>query len=144
MRQVTGNMTAVVKNMDRAMASMNLDQASATARALADLPDFNGHGQIRGPVRGSRRPNGLYGRRDERYGRNVHAARSGRQPHAAGASLSLTTLTKQVADEAGLEMQHELGQAESSKLPDLESKAKAGTVEEDQLAQRLRALRPAT
>lgn len=54
------------------------------------------------------------------------------------------SLMQQVADEAGLEMQHELGRDEASKLPELESKAKAGAVEEDQLAQRLRALRPAT
>jgi charged multivesicular body protein 1 len=51
----------------------------------------------------------------------------------------------QVADEAGIEMQHELGQTElTGKVPELEAKTKtADAADEDQLAQRLRALRPA-
>lgn len=49
-------------------------------------------------------------------------------------------LMAQVADEAGLEVQHELGKGELNKVPEL---APAKEVEEDKLAQRLRALRPA-
>lgn len=56
-------------------------------------------------------------------------------------------LMAQTVDEAGLEIQHELGQADSGKVPDLKEKENGGKereVEEDALAQRLRALRPAT
>lgn len=53
-------------------------------------------------------------------------------------------LMAQTADEAGLEIQHELGQADSGKVPELKEVAgKEREVEEDALAQRLRALRPA-
>lgn len=44
MRQVTGNMTSVVKGLDRAMASMDLDRVRHRA-----YPDFHGDGQVRGP-----------------------------------------------------------------------------------------------
>lgn len=53
----------------------------------------------------------------------------------------MVTLTAQVAEEAGLEVSHNLNTAELGAVPELEKKA---AVEEDQLAQRLRALRPAT
>ncbi|KAK4699512.1 charged multivesicular body protein 1, partial [Phenoliferia sp. Uapishka_3] len=51
-------------------------------------------------------------------------------------------LMQQVADEAGLEVQHELGKGEMDKLPELTS-PQVKEKEEDLLAQRLRALRPA-
>ena len=47
------------------------------------------------------------------------------------------------ADEAGLEVQHELGRGEMDKVPELTQPA-VKEKEEDLLAQRLRALRPAT
>lgn len=50
-------------------------------------------------------------------------------------------LMAQVADEAGLEVQHELGQGEMSKVPVLAA-PKVQEAEEDALAQRLRALAP--
>lgn len=55
-------------------------------------------------------------------------------------------LMQQVADEAGLEVQHELGQADlGSKVPELTApKQTVDEQQEDALAQRLRALRPAT
>lgn len=52
-------------------------------------------------------------------------------------------LMAQVADEAGLEVQHELGQAEINKVPEL-SQPQVNEQQEDALAARLRALRPAT
>ena len=57
----------------------------------------------------------------------------------------IDSLMAQVADEAGLEVQHELGKGElEGKVPDLAPKESAGKErEEDLLAQRLRALRPA-
>lgn len=53
-------------------------------------------------------------------------------------------LMAQTADEAGLEVQHELGQGQLNKVPELGSQSAVKEVEEDLLAQRLRALRPAT
>lgn len=55
-------------------------------------------------------------------------------------------LMQQVADEAGLEVQHELGQADlGGKVPELTApKQTVDEQQEDALAQRLRALRPAT
>jgi charged multivesicular body protein 1 len=59
-------------------------------------------------------------------------------------------LMQQVADEAGLEVQHELGQADlGGKVPELHAatttpRQAVDEQQEDALAQRLRALRPAT
>lgn len=52
-------------------------------------------------------------------------------------------LMNQVADEAGLEIQHTLTKGELSQVPVLSEPAKDKEREEDLLAQRLRALRPA-
>lgn len=54
-------------------------------------------------------------------------------------------LMQQVADEAGLEVQHELGSADTDgKVPELgNSKQAVDEEQENALAQRLRALRPA-
>lgn len=52
-------------------------------------------------------------------------------------------LMSQVADEAGLEVQHELGQSELNKVPELSTPV-VNEQQEDALAARLRALRPAT
>lgn len=50
MRQVTGNMTSVVKGMDKAMDSMNLDRVrpaiTLVVLVLTSQPDLNGHGEI--------------------------------------------------------------------------------------------------
>lgn len=53
-------------------------------------------------------------------------------------------LMAKTADEAGLEIQHELGRGELNQVPELTAPAaKEKDKEEDLLAQRLRALRPA-
>jgi charged multivesicular body protein 1 len=55
------------------------------------------------------------------------------------------SLMSQVADENGIELDHALGDASVARVPDLASKAKVQEPEEDdRLAERLRALRPAT
>lgn len=66
---------------------------------------------------------------------------------AMGDSAAISTpqdqvdsLMAQVADEAGIEREHQLGQEE--KVPELEAPPVKEAVEEDQLAKRLRALRP--
>jgi len=69
---------------------------------------------------------------------------------AMGDSAAISTpqdqvdsLMNQVADEAGIEREHQLGQ--SDKVPELEEATPVKeAVEEDQLAKRLRALRPQT
>jgi len=121
MRQVTGNMTAVVRNMDRAMETMNLEKISMIMEKFeSQFEDLD--------------------------------VQTGYMEGAMGDTEALSmpqdqvdALMQQVADEAGVEMQHELGNTElHGKVPELEAKGKrAEAAEEDQLAQRLRALRPA-
>lgn len=60
-------------------------------------------------------------------------------------SDQVDSLLAQVADEAGLEIQHELQGKNTDSVPVLEAPKNTVTEEqEDALAQRLRALRPAT
>lgn len=60
-------------------------------------------------------------------------------------SDQIDLLMSQVADEAGLEIQHELQGKSTERVPELEAPKSTVTEEqEDALAQRLRALRPAT
>ena len=68
---------------------------------------------------------------------------------AMGDSATISTpqdqvdlLMNQVADEAGLEREHDL--ASTQAVPELKEAPVKEAVEEDQLAQRLRALRPQT
>ncbi|KAL8280188.1 hypothetical protein RQP46_007518 [Phenoliferia psychrophenolica] len=119
MRQVTGSMTAVVKNMDRAMADMNLERISMVMDKFeSQFEDLDVQtGYLEGTL-------------------------------SSDTAISAPTdqvdmLMQQVADEAGLEVQHELGQGEMDKVPELTQPA-VKEKEEDLLAQRLRALRPAT
>ena len=49
---------------------------------------------------------------------------------------------KQTAEEANIELQHDLASSELSKIPDVAPKEVVGE-EDDRLAARLRALRPA-
>lgn len=54
-------------------------------------------------------------------------------------------LMKQMADEANIELEHDLASKDAQKLPDVAAKEQSVVREEDkQLADRLRALRPAT
>ena len=54
-------------------------------------------------------------------------------------------LLKQVAEEANIELEHDLASKDVQKLPDVTVKERSTVGEEDsQLAERLRALRPAT
>lgn len=52
-------------------------------------------------------------------------------------------LMKQTAEEANIELQHDLASQDATKVPDLAEKETIGQ-EDDKLAARLRALRPAT
>jgi len=54
-------------------------------------------------------------------------------------------LMKQMAEEANIELEHDLASKDVQKLPDIAAKERTMVGEEDvQLAERLRALRPAT
>ena len=54
-------------------------------------------------------------------------------------------LMKQMAEEANIELEHDLASKDVQKLPDVSAKERTMVGEEDaQLAERLRALRPAT
>ena len=54
-------------------------------------------------------------------------------------------LMKQMAEEANIELEHDLASKDVQRLPDISAKERTTVGEEDvQLAERLRALRPAT
>ncbi|GAA5928706.1 hypothetical protein JCM3775_004612 [Rhodotorula graminis] len=121
MRQVTGSMTAVVKNMDRAMQDMNLERISAVMdRFEGQFEDLDVQtGYLEGTLSSD--------------------------TAIAAPSDQIDSLLSQVADEAGLEIQHELQGKTTEQVPQLETPRTAVSEEqEDALAQRLRALRPAT
>ena len=48
MKQITGNMTAVIKGMDKAMETMNLEKvfADISFRSLLTQTDIAGNGQV--------------------------------------------------------------------------------------------------
>ncbi|TFK55543.1 vacuolar assembly protein DID2 [Heliocybe sulcata] len=118
MRQVTGNMTSVVRGMDKAMESMNLERISLIMdkfeSQFADL--------------------------------DVQTAY---MEDTMGSTTAVSTpqdqvdqLIQQTAEEAQIELQHDLASQDAQALPEIASKDKV--MEEDaRLAERLRALRPA-
>ncbi|BGP45405.1 hypothetical protein JCM10450v2_001223 [Rhodotorula kratochvilovae] len=121
MRQVTGSMTAVVKNMDRAMQDMNLERISAVMdRFESQFEDLDVQtGYLEGTLSSD--------------------------TAIAAPSDQIDSLMAAVADEAGLEIQHELQGKSTEAVPALEAPRQTVSEEqEDALAQRLRALRPAT
>lgn len=112
MRKVTSSMAGVVKGMDKAMESMNLEQISMV------MDKFEGQFEDLD-------------------------VQTGYMENAMGGATTLTTpqdevelLMQQVADEHGLELNHEMGLAPSD-TPAVEVKEQEG----DQLSQRLAALR---
>ncbi|KAF9779456.1 vacuolar assembly protein DID2 [Thelephora terrestris] len=121
MRQVTGNMTSVVRGMDKAMESMNLDRISLVMdkfeSQFADL-------EVQTSV--------------------VEDAMSSTTATSTPQD-QVDQLMKQMAEEANIELEHDLASKDVQKLPDVNAKERSVVREEDaQLAERLRALRPAT
>ncbi|KAI9633165.1 Snf7 family [Dioszegia hungarica] len=123
MRQVTGSLGSVVKGMDKAMQSMNLEQ-------IQNVMD-----------------------KFEAQFENVDVQTSimeGAMSDSTAVSApqdQIDNLINQVADEAGLEREHGLGEASvpTKELQQPVAEAQGSVREEDTaLAQRLRALRPAT
>lgn len=136
MRKVTGNMTTVVRQMDRAMESMNLEKVSLSLPIIPyGISVFTEIDQI-----------SMVMEKFETQFEDMNV-QTAYMEGAMGDSAAVSTpqdqvdsLMSQVADEAGIEREHELGQTE--KVPELETTPVKEAVEEDALAKRLRALRP--
>jgi len=118
MRQVTGNMTSVVRGMDKAMESMNLERISMV------MDKFEGQ----------------FADLDVQTSYMEDAMSS--TTAVSTPQDQIDQLMRQVAEEANLELQHDLAEKDSNVLPDVTPKEKIGE-EDDKLAERLRALRPA-
>ncbi|KAA1473486.1 hypothetical protein DENSPDRAFT_839961 [Dentipellis sp. KUC8613] len=119
MRQVTGNMTSVVKGMDKAMESMNLERISLVMDKFeSQFSDLD--------------------------------VQTSYMEDAMGSTTAVSTpqdqvdsLMRQTAEEANIELQHDLASKDLDSVPDLKVTETIGE-EDGSLAQRLRALRPAT
>ncbi|CAE6439873.1 unnamed protein product [Rhizoctonia solani] len=118
MKQVTGNMTSVVKSMDKAVESMNLERISLVMdkfeSQFADLDVQTSYMED-----------------------TMQSTTAVSTPQD-----QIDTLMSQMADEANIELEQNMGIAK--KVPDLTESKSPIREEDDQLAERLRALRPAT
>ncbi|KAL5636704.1 hypothetical protein ACGC1H_000613 [Rhizoctonia solani] len=118
MKQVTGNMTSVVKSMDKAVESMNLERISLVMEKFesqfADLDVQTSYMED-----------------------TMQSTTAVSTPQD-----QIDSLMSQMADEANIELEQtmEVGK----KVPELTESKSAVREEDDQLAERLRALRPAT
>ncbi|KAK7470415.1 Vacuolar-sorting protein SNF7 [Stygiomarasmius scandens] len=119
MRQVTGNMTSVVRGMDKAMESMNLERISLVMDKFeSQFADLD--------VQTS-------------YMEDTMSSTTA----VSTPQDQIDQLMRQTAEEANIELQHDLQSKDLDAVADIESPAKIGD-EDDKLAERLRALRPAT
>jgi len=119
MRQVTGNMTSVVRGMDKAMEGMNLERISMVMDKFeSQFTDLD--------------------------------VQTGYMEDAMGATSAISTpqdqidlLLRQAAEEANIELQHDLATKDVESLAEPSPRERVRE-EDDKLAERLRALRPAT
>lgn len=118
MRSVSNNMTFVVKGMDKAMQSMNLEQITKVMdkfeQQFEDLESStNYYENVSNEMNVTNQPQG-----------------------------EVDLLMQQMADEAGVEMKHKIGEANTTTLqvPQSSQEQTAG-VKQDNLNERLRALR---
>ncbi|KAH9939990.1 vacuolar assembly protein DID2 [Amylocystis lapponica] len=119
MRQVSGNMTSVVKGMDKAMESMNLERISLVMEKFeSQFSDLDVQTSYM-----------------EETMSNTTAVSTPQD--------EVDALLKQTAEEANIQLQQDLASKAPHAVPDLVQKEKIGE-EDDMLAARLRALRPAT
>ncbi|OBZ76241.1 Vacuolar protein-sorting-associated protein 46 [Grifola frondosa] len=119
MRQVTGNMASVVKGMDRAMESMNLERISVVMDKFeSQFSDLDVQTSYM-----------------EETMSNTTAVSTPQD--------EVDALMKRTAEEANIELQHDLASKDLVAATDLPQKEKLGE-EDNMLATRLRALRPAT
>lgn len=157
--QLTGSMTAVVKNMDRAMQDMNLERVrrchlalhcSLCLRCAVRAQCFGLSSRISHDCPHLLQISAVMDKFESQfedmdvqtgYLEGTLASDSA----VAAPSDQIDLLMSQVADEAGLEVQHELQGRTTEQVPQLETPKQAVSEEaEEALAQRLRALRPAT
>ncbi|KAF8489450.1 vacuolar assembly protein DID2 [Russula emetica] len=121
MRQVTGNMTSVVKGMDKAMETMNLERISLVMDKFeSQFSDLDVQTSYMEDAMGS----------------------------TTAVSMpqdQVDALMRQMAEEANIELQHDLA-AKEVPAAELSSPERAPAIgeEDSKLADRLRALRPAT
>ncbi|CAL1701196.1 unnamed protein product [Somion occarium] len=119
MRQVTGSMTSVVKGMDKAMENMNLERISLVMDKFeSQFSDLDVQTSYM-----------------EETMSNTTAVSTPQD--------EVDALMKRTAEEANIELEHDLAAKDLARVPDLTQKEKVGE-EDDKLAARLRALRPAT
>ncbi|KAG6878599.1 hypothetical protein C0993_003054 [Termitomyces sp. T159_Od127] len=121
MRQITGNMSSVVKGMDKAMDGMNLERISLVMDKFeAQFADLD--------VQTS-------------YMEDAMSSTTA----TATPQDQIDLLLRQTAEEANIELQHDLATKDVDLVTDFAAKDKVTIGEEDdKLAQRLRALRPAS
>ncbi|KAI0298902.1 Snf7 family [Russula brevipes] len=119
MRQVTGNMTSVVKGMDKAMETMNLERISLVMDKFeSQFADLDVQTSYMEDAMGS-------------------------TTAVSTPQDQVDTLMRQMAEEANIELQQDLAAKE---VPDIAPPERAPAIgeEDSSLADRLRALRPAT
>ncbi|KAI0310155.1 Snf7-domain-containing protein [Amylostereum chailletii] len=119
MRQVTGNMTSVVKGMDKAMETMNLERISLVMDKFeTQFSDLDVQTSYMEDTMGAT------------------TATSTPQDQ-------VDTLMRQMAEEANIQLQHDLDARDLQSVKDL-GPAESIAEEDGKLVERLRALRPAT
>ncbi|KAJ1308889.1 hypothetical protein OPQ81_004576 [Rhizoctonia solani] len=120
MKQVTGNMTAVVKSMNKAVESMNLETISRVMDTFesqfADLDVQTSYMED-----------------------TMQSTTAVSTPQD-----QIDSLMSQMADEANIELEQNMQPNLAGKVPDLSESKSSVREEDDNLAERLRALRPAT
>ena len=140
MRQVTGNMTSVVKGMDKAMETMNLERVRSPPLPFLSLPPkLINSAQI-----------SLVMDKFESQFSDLDVQTSYMED-AMGSTTAVSTpqdqvdsLMRQMAEEANIELQHDLAAKEVPAELSTPERAPAIGEEDSKLADRLRALRPAT
>lgn len=137
MRQMTGNMASVVKGMDKAMDNMNLERVRAIPiRATTRLNSY-ADAQI-----------SLVMDKFEQQFSDLDVQTSYMEEAMSNTTATSTpqdevdALMRQTAEEANIELQHGLASQDLASVPDVTVKDTVGE-EDDRLAARLRALRPA-
>lgn len=113
MRQLTGNMGVVVKGMDRAMESMNTESISLIMDKFEQQFE------------------------DLDASSSYYESATGNASSVDTPQEEVDLLLQQVADDAGIDMEHNLASAPSTKLPSVKTNEQV----DDKLEERLRALR---
>ena len=142
MRQVTGNMTSVVKGMDKAMETMNLERVG--------VPSLPSSSKIQTDKTRHTTQISLVMDKFESQFSDLDVQTSYMED-AMGSTTAVSTpqdqvdsLMRQMAEEANIELQQDLAAKEVPAELSPPERAPAIGEEDSKLADRLRALRPAT